>query len=141
MFQTISLFSISLFLLFSTIHLIWLSWWLRWYRICLQCGRPGFDPWARKIPWRREWLPTPIFLPREFHGQRSLVGYSPWGHKESYMPEWLKLQLSLFILFISNRIAFFLIKVNIHIVKNKANISKGLHVRWWQVPGGGENKE
>ena len=40
------------------------------------------DPWFRKIPWRREWLPTPAFLPGEFHGERSLVGYSPWGHKE-----------------------------------------------------------
>ena len=45
--------------------------------ICLQCGRPAFDPWVRKIPWRREWQPTPIFLPGELHGQRSLVGYSP----------------------------------------------------------------
>ena len=36
-----------------------------------------------KIPWRREWLPTPMFLPGEFHGQRSLAGYSPWGSKES----------------------------------------------------------
>ena len=35
----------------------------------------------RKIPWRREWLPTPVFLPGEFHGQRSLEGYSPWGHR------------------------------------------------------------
>ena len=33
------------------------------------------DPWVGKIPWRREWLPTPVFLPREFHGQHSLVGY------------------------------------------------------------------
>ena len=39
--------------------------------------------------WRREWLPTPVFLPGEFHGQRSLVGYSPWGCKESDMTEWL----------------------------------------------------
>ena len=38
---------------------------------------------VKKIPWRREWLPTPVFLPGESHGQRSLVGYSPWGHKES----------------------------------------------------------
>ena len=59
-----------------------LPWWLRWQRICLQCRRPGFNPWVRKIPWRREWLPTPVFLPGESHGQRSLVGYSPWGHKE-----------------------------------------------------------
>ena len=41
--------------------------------------RLGFNPWVRKIPWRREWLPTPVFLPGEFHGQRTLVGYSPWG--------------------------------------------------------------
>ena len=44
--------------------------------------RPGFDPWVGKIPWRRPWQPTPIFLPGESHGQRSLAGYSPWGGKE-----------------------------------------------------------
>ena len=33
-------------------------------------GKPGFNPWVRKIPWRREWQPTPIFLPGEFHGQK-----------------------------------------------------------------------
>ena len=59
-----------------------LPWWLRQWRICLQCRRPGFDPWVRKIPWRREWQPTPGFSPGESHGQRSLVGYSPRGHKE-----------------------------------------------------------
>ena len=37
--------------------------------------RPGFDLWVRKFPWRKEWQPTPVFLPGEFHGQRSLVGY------------------------------------------------------------------
>ena len=42
--------------------------WLSWYRICLQCGRPGFDPWVEKIPWRRERLPTPVFWPGESHG-------------------------------------------------------------------------
>ena len=41
-----------------------------------------FDPWVGKTPWRREWLPTPVFLPAEFHGRRNLVGYSPLGHKE-----------------------------------------------------------
>ena len=41
--------------------------------------RHGFDPWVRKIPWRRAWQPTPVFLPGTRHGQRSLVGYSPWG--------------------------------------------------------------
>ena len=40
-------------------------------------GRPGFDPYVGKIPWRREWPPTPVFLPGKFHEQRSLVGYSP----------------------------------------------------------------
>ena len=45
--------------------------------------RHRFDPWVGKIPWRRAWQPTPVFLPGESHGQRSLAGYSPWGHKES----------------------------------------------------------
>ena len=44
---------------------------------------PGFDLWVRKIPWRRAWLPTPLFLLGEFREQRSLVGYSPWDCKES----------------------------------------------------------
>ena len=51
--------------------------------ICLQCRRPGVDPWVRKIPWRMKWQPTPVLLPGKSHGQRSLVGYSPWGRKES----------------------------------------------------------
>ena len=55
-----------------------------------------FDPWAGKIPWRREWLSTPVFLPGEFHGHRSLVCYSPWGHKELDTTEWLTLSLSLY---------------------------------------------
>ena len=41
---------------------------------CLQYRRPGFDPWVRKIPWKREWQPTPVFLPGKSQGQRSLVG-------------------------------------------------------------------
>ena len=41
----------------------------------------GFNPWIRKIPWRREWIPSPVFLPGEFHGQWSLVSYSPWVRK------------------------------------------------------------
>ena len=44
--------------------------------------RPQLNPWVRKIPQRRERLPTPVFWPGESHGQRSLVGYSPWGCKE-----------------------------------------------------------
>ena len=46
--------------------------------VCLQCWRPGFNPWVGKIPWSRKWQPTPVFLPEKSHGQRSLVGYSPW---------------------------------------------------------------
>ena len=64
---------------------IGLPWWLSWQRVCPQRGRPRFDPWVGKIPWRRKWQSTPVFLPVEFHGQRSLVGYSPWGHKEPDM--------------------------------------------------------
>ena len=45
--------------------------------------RCGFDPWVEKISWRRKWQLTPVFLPRESHGQRSVAGYSLWGHKES----------------------------------------------------------
>ena len=46
-------------------------------------------PWVRKIPWRRKWQPTPVLLPGESHGGRSLLGYSPWGHKESDTTEQL----------------------------------------------------
>ena len=49
--------------------------------------RSGLDPWMGTVPWRKTWLPTPVFLPGEFHGQRSLAGYSPWDHKESEMTE------------------------------------------------------
>ena len=47
-----------------------------------QFSRHGFNPWVRKIPWRRKWQSTPLFLPGKSHGQRSLTDYSPWGHKE-----------------------------------------------------------
>ena len=48
-------------------------WWLRWLRICLPGRRCGFDPWVRKIPWRRAWKPTAVFLPEESLGWRSLA--------------------------------------------------------------------
>ena len=66
-----------------------LPWWLRWLRIYLQCRRPRFDPWVGKIPWGRHQLPTPVFLPGEFHEHRSLPGYRPWGCKELNMTEQL----------------------------------------------------
>ena len=48
------------------------------------------SPWVRKIPWGREWQPTPGFLPGGSHGQRNLEGYSPWGRKESDTTEGTK---------------------------------------------------
>ena len=51
--------------------------------LCRRRKRPRFSPWVGKIPWRRAWQPTPVFLPWRMHGQRSLAGYSPLGHKES----------------------------------------------------------
>ena len=50
-------------------------------------GDVGLIPWVRKIPWRREWQPTPVFLPEESYGPSSLAGYSPRDRKESYTPE------------------------------------------------------
>ena len=78
-----------LFIYLVALGLPGLFWWLSWWRSCLQCGRCGFDPWIGKIPWRREWLPTPVFWPGEFHGL-----YSPWGCKELDMTERLSLGLS-----------------------------------------------
>ena len=64
----------------------------------LQFRRPRFDPWVGKIPWRRERLPTAVFLPGEFHGL-----YSPWGHKESDMNEHLSFSLAMAVCLGLNR--------------------------------------
>ena len=56
-------------------------------------GVPGFNPWVGKMPWRREWQLSPVFLPGKFHGQRNLVSYSPWSCKELDMTEQLTLLL------------------------------------------------
>ena len=53
----------------------------------------GFNSWVGKIPWRRDWLPTPVFLPGKPHGQRSLAGCSTWGHRESDSTERLTLSI------------------------------------------------
>ena len=50
-----------------------------------------WETWLEKIPWRREWQPTPVFLAGEFHGQGSMVGYSPWGCKWSDTSERLRM--------------------------------------------------
>ena len=64
-----------------------LPWWLRWERIWLQCGRPGFDPWIGKIPWRTAWQPTPVFLPGESPWTEKPGGYL--AGKEFDTTEWL----------------------------------------------------
>ena len=56
---------------------------------CRRHERHRFDSWVGKIPWRRQWHPTPVLLLGESYGQRSLAGYSPWGRKESDTTEWL----------------------------------------------------
>ena len=90
-------FTSSWFCLFITFSLLTqLPWWFRWSRICLQFRRPGFSPWVEKMPWRRKWYPTPLFLPGESHGQRHLAGYTPWDCKQSDTTE--QLSLSLFII-------------------------------------------
>ena len=61
---------------------------------CRRLKRRRFSPWVGKIPWRRKWQPTPVFLPEESHGKRSLVAYSPWGHKESDTTELVSTFLS-----------------------------------------------
>ena len=61
---------------------------LRWHsgkelsHQCWRCKRCGFSPWIGRIPWRRKWQPTPVFLFGKFYGQKSLVGYSSWDPKE-----------------------------------------------------------
>ena len=72
------------------------SRWLTQSRVCLQCRRPGFSPWVRKISWGGKWQPAPVFLPAESHGQKSLASPSPWGCKEldtseqlTQLTEWL----------------------------------------------------
>ena len=60
-----------------------ISWWISRKESACNAGDPGSIPGSGRFPWRRKWPPTPVFLPGEFHGQRSLVGYSPWGCKES----------------------------------------------------------
>ena len=71
----------SLWFLFIQSFVIWALGLPRWFsgkESTCQCRRYRFNPWVRKIPWRGKWQPTPIFLPRKSHGQRSLAGYSPW---------------------------------------------------------------
>ena len=72
--------NLNLTLLFTLfINMYWLilgfTWWLRWQTVCLQCRGHWFNSWIRKIHRRREWLPTPVFLPGKSHEQKILMGY------------------------------------------------------------------
>ena len=58
-----------------------LPWWFSGKEPACQWRGCGFDPWVRKVPWRRKWQPIPVFLPGKSYGQRSLTGYSPWDWK------------------------------------------------------------
>ena len=80
-----------------------------------------------KIPWRREWQPTPVFLPGVFHGQRSLVGYSPWGRKESDTTEQLTLSL---VVKLWNLNSFYII-----IEDFWAKVASGMRTDWCQRQG------
>ena len=60
-----------------------LLWWLSGKEAVCQCMRCQFDLWVEKIPWGRKWQLTPVFLPGESHGQKSLAGYNLWGSKKS----------------------------------------------------------
>ena len=79
--------------------MVWFSWGCSRKGFacqCRRCKRHGFDPWVRKISWSRKWQPPPVFLPENFHGQKSLVGYSPWGHrrvKHNWVTEHIDVQL------------------------------------------------
>ena len=67
--------------------------WLSSNESVCQCRRYEFNPWVKKMPWRRKWQPILVFLPGISHGQRSLMGYSPWSRRESHMIKWLTLSL------------------------------------------------
>ena len=77
----------------STFHACHLSRWPSDKESTCQCRKHRqVQSWGGKIPWRRKWQSTPVFLPGKFHGQRSLADYSPWGHKS-----WTQLSTHTFI--------------------------------------------
>ena len=67
--------------IFVHVYMPTVPWWLSGKESTCQGRRHGFDPWVRKISWRRKWQSTPVFLPGTSHGQKSLAGYSPWGYR------------------------------------------------------------
>ena len=78
----------------------------KYIRTKAKVRRCGFNPWVGKIPWRREWQCTPVFLPGESHGQRGLAGYSPLSHKESDVTKRLTLSFTFWELGSRGLVAF-----------------------------------
>ena len=118
-------------------------------RVCLQCrlrGRLGFDPWVGMVLWGRKWQTTPVFLPGESHGQRSLVDSSPWGRKESATNEYTSTShmvsgQKMLAAIINTTIIFIIILENssyseIYIVINYPNLFQNMYLHsnkylWW----------
>ena len=77
------------------IHMtICLPWWLRQWRICLQCVRPGFNPWVGKSPWKRKWQPLLYSCLGNSMDGGAWQANSPWGPKESDTTVWLPLHFT-----------------------------------------------
>ena len=72
----------EIFYVYQNMFILGLPCWLSGKDFACQCGRYRFDPWVRKISWRRKWQPTPVFLSRKSHEQRSLAVCSPWGRRK-----------------------------------------------------------
>ena len=88
----------------------------------------GFHPWVRKIPWRRKWQPTPVFLPGDPHGQRSLVGYSPWAHTVRH--DWATKQKELSLYILSFTISLLGCETErLHVSKSVRTVVFGLRIR------------
>ena len=78
---------------------------------CRRLRRHRFDHWVGKIPWRRKWLPSPVFFLRKSHGQTSLAGYSPWDHKEPDTTEHVHTHTQWFIILEVLAFLFFFHKI------------------------------
>ena len=119
-----------------------------------QCGRHGFNAWIEKIPWRRKWQPSPVFLPEKSRRQRNLAGCRPWGHKRVKHDLATKEQKQLYtigvsLLYTTNSKTFYplksqflLLKFSISPVKNVWCSSKlGIQLKKKKIRGGGKKKE